>query len=93
MFAEDLTAFFDVTSGFAVAATLAGVAVTGIFDNGYLVQDLGDGVGATGPTFTLPSSQVPSVSVGLALVVNATTYKVVEPVADGTGITTLRLRV
>ena len=92
MFAEDLTAFFDVASGFAVAATLGGVAVTGIFDNGYLVQDFGGDIAATGPTFTLPSASVPGSVVGMALVVNATTYKVAEPVADGTGITTLRLR-
>ena len=90
MFAEDMSTFFDTTNGFAQNATLAGVAVVGIFDNGYLSQDMG-GSGSA-PVYTLPSASVPVDAVGLLLVLSGTTYKVVEVIPDGTGITTLRLR-
>ena len=90
-FTEDLTVFFS-TAEFAVDATLDGVAVVGIFDNGYELEDMGGGVSASGPSFTLPSSSVPSPVIGLPLVIGAATYKVVEPTPDGTGVTKLRLR-
>jgi hypothetical protein len=90
-FAEDFNAFFEA-GGFAVSATLGGVAVRGIFDGAYAVQDLGGEVAGSTPAFTLPSASVPANPVGLALVVGGATYKVVEPIPDGTGVTTLRLR-
>jgi len=89
MFTEDLTAFFNA-SEFATPATLGGVPVMGIFDNAYFDQDMG-GSGST-PSYTLPTSAVPANVVGMALVVGGTTYKVAEPMPDGTGVTTLRLR-
>lgn len=88
---EDLSAFFD-TAEFATAATLNGVAVTGIFDAAYEEQGLGLGMAGTVPVYTLPSADVPATVVGLALVIGATTYTVVESMPDGTGITRLRLR-
>jgi hypothetical protein len=88
-FAADIPA---MTLDFGVNATLNGVAVRGIFDNDYVVQDMGGGVASSGPAFTLASSSVPSPVVGLVLVVNATSYKVVEAMPDGTGITRLQLR-
>ena len=90
-FIDDVPAFFS-TAEFAVDATLAGVAVVGIFDNYYEFEDMGGGVSAVGPAFTLPSSSVPSPVTGLALIVGSTTYKVIEPMPDGMGITKLRLR-
>ncbi len=90
-FTENFSTFFDTTA-FAVDATLDGVAVVGIFDGAYELEDIGGGVSASGPAFTLPSSSVPSPVIGLALVVNAVTYKVAEPMPDGTGVTRLRLR-
>lgn len=92
MFAEDLTPFFNA-SEFATAATLNGVAVTGIFDNAYDDQAVALGVASTGPVLTLPSASVPSPVVGLSLVVSGTTYKVVDAMPDGTGVTRLQLRV
>jgi len=89
MFAEDLSTFFAAAE-FASPATLGGVPVMGIFDNAYFDQDMG-GSGST-PSYTLPSSAVPANVVGMALVVNGVTYKVAEPMPDGTGVTTLRLR-
>jgi hypothetical protein len=74
------------------SATLDGEAVTGIFDNAYRLQDVGEMVGATAPAFTLADADVPSDVVGCELVYGATTYTVVEPMPDGTGLTVLRLR-
>jgi len=90
MFTEDLTAFFNPdTPGFA-PGLLDGVDVEGIFDNAYFDQDMA-GSGST-PRYTLPSSAVPANVVGMALVVGGTTYKVAEPMPNGTGVTALRLR-
>lgn len=89
MFTEDLAVFFNTTEH-ATPGTLNGVAVSGIFGNGYLEQELG-GSGSA-PTYTLASASVPANPVGLPLVVAGVTYKVVEPMPDGTGVTTLRLR-
>jgi hypothetical protein len=87
-FTEPLAAFFD-TDGFAVSATLAGVSVTGIFDNEYY-EPMGEVQGAS-PVFTLPTASASTAAHGQSLVIGATTYKVrgVEP--DGTGVTLLRL--
>lgn len=90
-FTEDFTAFFR-TAEFADPAMLGGAPVSGIFDADYLMQDLGGGLAASGPVFMLASADVPDSVAGLPLVVRATTYKVVEPMPDGTGVTVLRLR-
>lgn len=73
-------------------ATLGGVAVTGIFDNGYDEQSIAMGVAGTAPVFTLASASVPAGVIGLSLLIGAVTYKVVESMPDGTGITRLQLR-
>lgn len=73
-------------------ATLNGVAVVGIFDNAHDEQAIAMGLAGTVPMFTLDSADVPTPVVGLALVVGATTYTVVDAMPDGTGITRLRLR-
>lgn len=73
-------------------ATLAGVDVDGIFDNGFNEQALGLGMAASAPVFTLPSAAVPAQVIGLPLVIGAVIYKVVESMPDGTGITRLQLR-
>jgi len=88
---EDLSVFFG-TEAFADEAMLGWDPVTGIFDAAYAAQDVGGFVASSGPAFTLPSSSVPSPVIGLALVIGAVTYKVVESMPDGTGITRLQLR-
>ena len=88
---EDFTAFFNAKEH-GSNATLAGVAVVGIFDNDYLLEDLGGGMAASGPVFTLASADVPAGVAGLSLVVGGKAFKVVEPMPDGTGVTVLRLR-
>ena len=91
MFVEDLSPFFNIAE-FASDAMLDGVAVRGIFDADYAMQDTGGGVAAVGPVFTLPSASVPALVTGKAFVHNSIVYKVVEPMPDGTGVTVLRLR-
>lgn len=88
-FTEDLAPFFSAAD-FAVAATLNGAAVTGIFDNQYF-EPLGGDVQGAQPVFLLPSASASSAAHGQSLVIGATTYRVrgVEP--DGTGVTLLRL--
>lgn len=90
-FAEDLSVFFN-TAEFAVQATLAGAAVRGIFDNAYQVDEFTGGAAGSVPSFMLASSSVPANVIGQALVIGAATWKVVETMPDGTGVTTLRLR-
>lgn len=88
---EDFTAFFQ-TADFAVNAMLAGLPVRGIFDAEYQMQDMAGGIMSTAPVLTLASANVPANVVGASVVVNGLTYKVVESMPDGTGVTVLRLR-
>ena len=89
-FAEDLSVFFN-EDDFAVAATLQGVAVSGIFDEEY-TEPLGNVVEGKTPIFQCRAADVPSVAHGQTLVVGGRTFKVrgVEP--DGTGVVLLRLQ-
>lgn len=91
-FVEDLSVFFNAdTQGF-VQATLAGVAVTGIFDAAYQLGDVGgNGMATVAPVFTLATSAVPANSVGQTLVVNAVNYTVAAHEPDGTGVSLLLL--
>ena len=90
----------EVTSktafGGDVTYTLAGGAskvIEGVFDNAYLAaQGLGDaGVGTSSPAITVLSSDVVGVSRGDTVVVGGTTYYVVEPQPNGSGLTVLIL--
>jgi len=91
MFAEDLTAFFDITSGFAQNATLSGGGVVPvIFDKAYQVA-LGGLVESSGPQCVAKSADVSAVVQGSTLVIGGTTYKAATVQPDGTGITLLEL--
>ena len=92
MFAEDTTAFFDTTTGFAQTATVGGASVAVIFDNASSLGSVGPyGMASTQPSITLPTAQVPSTPVGTTVVVGATTYLVAAHEPDGTGISRLLL--
>ena len=92
MFTEDLTAFFDTTTGFAQPATVGGVAVSAIFDNGYALGNVGMlGMASTQPAITLASTSVPANPVGLSVVVAGGSYLVAAHEPDGTGISRLLL--
>jgi hypothetical protein len=87
-FTEDLSDFInDDTPGY-VLATIGGVAVGGIFDNGYAESFDVDG---TQPSLTCASADVSTAVRGTAVVVNAVSYTVADHKPDGTGMTKLVL--
>jgi len=91
MFAEDLSAFFNPAE-LAEAATLDGVAVTGVFDSAYALGSVGPyGMASTQPTLTLPTASVIADPVGLACVVLGKSYTVAAHEPDGTGVSRLVL--
>ena len=92
MFAEDTTAFFDTTTGFAQTATVGGSGVAVLFDNANALGSVGPfGMASTQPSITLPTAQVPSTPVGTTVVVGGGTYLVAAHEPDGTGISRLLL--
>ena len=92
MFTEDPTPFFDTSTGFAQTATLAGVSVSGIFDNAYALGAVGPyGMAGTQPVLMLPTASVPADPVGNTCVVGSTSYVVAAHEPDGTGISRLVL--
>lgn len=92
MFTEDYSAFFDVANGFAVSATLNGVAVSGIFDNGNSIGAVGMmGMANTTPSFMLPTASVPASPIGISLVTGSASYLVASHEPDGTGVSVLLL--
>lgn len=74
------------------SATLDGVAVSAIFDNGYALGSVGPmGMASTQPSLTLPTASVPANPVGLTVVVGGVSYLVACHEPDGTGISRLLL--
>lgn len=94
--ADDLSDIFS-TDDFAVTATFtpsggSAVSVDGIFDDGDVEADGGDGVVWVHETkFTCTLSLVSGVADGDALVVNSTNYTVRYVKDDGTGVVELFL--
>jgi hypothetical protein len=94
VFQENLAAFFNTTTGFAVAATLQGGAAGGvaaIFDEAYLEQM---GIAGTRPAALVQASAVLQTDVGKTLTIGAITYTIKgrELVDDGAlAILTLRV--
>jgi hypothetical protein len=87
-FTEDLSPFF-VEREFAEPATVAGVAILAIFDDGYAEQDDIEG---TSPKLTCRSSDLPgTLDEGDAATVAGKTYSVTTIQPDGTGVTVLEL--
>lgn len=73
-------------------ATLAGLEVDGIFDAAYALGDVGGlGMASTQPVLTLPTAQVPTYPVGLAVLVKGVAYLVAAHEPDGTGMSRLAL--
>ena len=73
---------------FGIAATVNGVAVTGVFDAEY--ADAFGITNGTRPVLLLPSTV--AASVGHSVVVSGITYTVAEIQPDGTGLTRLMLK-
>lgn len=78
---------------FGVSATFGVDTVTGLFDNEYISVFTGDvvDVESSSPAFTCRTSDVPSISHGYTLTVNATAYTVHGVQPDGEGFTVLVL--
>jgi hypothetical protein len=95
-FIEDFTAFLDqdefaeeaqyVPAGGGVPST-----IEVIFDGAYQ-QDLDGLAGGSSPAVHCDVASTPGVANGAVIVVRGVTYQVVEPMPDGTGWQTLRLR-
>lgn len=71
-------------------ATLDGVSISGIFDNG-TQSGLSNMMLGTNPTFTCASASASSSSRGKTLVVDTVSYTVREVKRDGTGMSVLEL--
>jgi hypothetical protein len=92
MFTEDLSTFFDASSGFAQQATLDGAAVEVIFDDSYAQSMVGiAGMATSRPSVLVRSTAVAADPVGLPLVVGADQYVIAEHHPDGTGVSVLVL--
>ena len=93
MYAEDLTAFFDVDNGFAVTASFSGGSSAAcIFDADYNAGLVGvSGMAAVQPAITLPTASVPASPIGTGVTVNSVAYTIAEHQPDGTGISVLYL--
>lgn len=92
MFTEDLSTFFNATSGFAQTVTVAGQSVAAIFDNAGTLGDVGMlGMTSTAPMLTLATADVPATPIGATVVVGAISYLVAAHEPDGTGISRLML--
>ena len=106
MFAEDLSVFFNPAE-FASTALLAGVSVSGIFDNGFALGHVGlSSMASSQPTWTVATADIPPRVIDwfryftepfdpLDLIVNlgGANYKVTAHEPDGTGISRLILEV
>ena len=89
MFVENTAAFF---ADFGQSATVGGVVVSGIFDNGYALGSVGAmGMASSQPTLTLATASVPANPVGTAVVVGGGNYLVGAHEPDGTGMSRLML--
>lgn len=90
MFAEDISAFFQPED----TATVAGLTVRAIFNNGYALGNVGLlGMASSQPTLTLASADVSTDPVGAAVLVGAVAYVVAAHEPDGTGVSRLLLEV
>jgi len=94
-FTENLSPFFASRGGgFAIPATITGAAgpVYGILDVEPVEVMLGEmPIIGNKPVFTCKTADLPALSRGLSVVINSTSYKLVKPENDGTGVTKLIL--
>lgn len=71
---------------------LSGNTLDGIFVAPYSSANVGPyGMASSAPAVTVPSSAITSDPVGSTVTINGTSYKVVAPEPDGSGLTTLIL--
>ncbi|MCK5602113.1 hypothetical protein KAR91_09595 [Candidatus Pacearchaeota archaeon] len=89
----DVLAMLDRDEFGASVSTLDGVDIQGIFDAEYFEVDAGGEVGSesTQPGFVCRDSDLPANPRDLVLSVDGTSYTVITPKPDGTGVTALVL--
>jgi hypothetical protein len=104
MFVEDLTVFMNPDEH-ATTALLAGVDVSGIFDNGYALASVGlSGMAGSQPVWLVATNTIPEVitdwfdsgieplsPLDLDVTLNGTDYRIVAHEPDGTGMSRLIL--
>jgi hypothetical protein len=92
MFIEDLSIFINPhTPGYKLA-TVGGVGVDALFDNGFALGAVGmSGMASTQPTLTMATALAPADPVGVSVVVNLVGYLCVAHEPDGTGLSRLLL--
>lgn len=88
-FNEDFDAYFNE---FAVRCSVNTSSFDAIFDNEYYAVDDGDaGIMSAQPRLVCKSSDVSALVPYDVVTVSAQSYKIIEIMPDGTGITILRL--
>lgn len=82
------------TGDFAVSATFGGATISIIFDEEYLGQDVGGStlVSGSNPIAYCRTSDVSAAAQDSTIVIDSTTYTVIDVENDNTGMTLLRLR-
>lgn len=99
--AADRAVFFGADD-FGVTATLTpqlgdAITVNGIFDNAYVLVDMGEAaIATTAPAFTCQTADLETLTAGNAragdeLMVDTVVYRVSDLQPDGTGVTVLIL--
>lgn len=87
-FVEDYAPFF---ADFSVPATLGAATISVIFDKAYIGALMGF-VESTGPACLVRDIDIPAITQGTSITINAKAYIVTGIEPDGTGLTTLQLR-
>ncbi len=88
-FVEDLSVFINADTPGYKLATIGGIGIDALFDNGFMLGTMG--IEGADAVITCKSADVSSVAHGTAVVVNAITYRVCGIEPDGDGLTLLRL--
>lgn len=86
--ADDLAAFYDSDMPGYVAATVGGVAVSGLFRDAWADAM---GIGGTGPGLLIAAADATSATLGTTVVVAGITYTVAGIEPGVAGMTRLRL--
>jgi hypothetical protein len=88
----DLDYLYDVEFGFAEVIAATGGDFVGIFDNEYLLADSGSTIAARSAVPVMRTRDADARAEGAVVTIRGTGYTVSEPMPDGYGETTHKLR-
>lgn len=88
-FTEDLAVFINADTPGYVLATVGGVGVGALFDNGF---SSAFDIAGSGPRITLPAASAPSAALGDAVTVSGVSYTITGIEPDGLGLVVLKLQ-